>query len=1077
MNSFPSTAFRYLKGQSGLPSTLPGRPSVNLAREESRKVRNLCKGLECFREVLYDEPVVSRSFFSILDVVGTDRDKDECPTSVAMMQNPNLMGSTSAVKTVMADQGPVTPAAVKQDQDSLGSNDTVNSNVEGQESIAFAVEQDQNPPGAASPVSEVTADQAPISFPDTTQDQELDSSAKAAAEVVADQKPRKYVLTTDGDLFQSLFAVKKTPSTSPGSAASSSTLVDPSSRKVSPSDLEFRANGSPGAVKDSANESSDSKHERDSMAVIEETTKKELLKQLKKMTAAEKKAMRKVAKLMTRNETLSAELKTAKAELQNKDVQIDLAKTLANASKLSNVVLRQALQDLRLKISREKTGAGVQEATADPTTVNLEETTPDQDGLNRSSGKDKILKADGDFPYPPLLMTDDPVAGSDSDADFPAQEPITKEISNQHQAQGVICGLEGGVHANYEFSEAAGPATLWGILQSDQREETVDASEEAGPAILWGILQSAQREEEAIVKGDVDEKTTNVPESTGPPSLQSNQCGDEEKVEIKAGEKVVDASEETGPAILWGILRSDQREVEIEVGAVARQETADASEVEGQECADDEAIGASEMEGQECADDEAIGASEADGQEGAGGETADLSEAEAPGPATLWGILKSDCEISRSDSIEELGESAEASEFTVLEEPEGSVSAGVEDQDDSLLPDSHAPETNRDFDPLYDVSDEEEEAVDPAAPINTHTVAEDFDPLYDVSDDGKWAVDQASTASPHPVANDPIPSPHCSVDGDDEVIVEHSVEAIGAAKLDDTVETLTEPIGHAKSVGKDDHQAENHAMGSVLLHETMVSFDTNTQANAGEHVNGFGSDPTAGLKEDWKEELQQATRTANASTVGLVSVELQDEWVREAAELTQGNVIPRVHPVPDATSGEERGREEGQVREGSAVFADLKITCEDLYEKEKEMSQHGTVEASSVTQDGNGVATSGVTCAQLFSALPCTSPSPPRAYYLPPPETFDYIPPMQKQIGPTKCQRRRAERKRAAAKKKEEEVARRRQEEEEARSPEGLARRQAEEDAKLGDRRLNLQALRMKRQEEVGSLRALKIGR
>ena len=59
MMSFLSTAYCHLKGQGGLPSLLQARESVDLAKEESRKVRLFCKGLENFREILYKEPVVS----------------------------------------------------------------------------------------------------------------------------------------------------------------------------------------------------------------------------------------------------------------------------------------------------------------------------------------------------------------------------------------------------------------------------------------------------------------------------------------------------------------------------------------------------------------------------------------------------------------------------------------------------------------------------------------------------------------------------------------------------------------------------------------------------------------------------------------------------------------------------------------------------------------------------------------------------------------------------------------------------------------------------------------------------------
>ena len=59
METFLSTAWRYLKGESALPSLLPAKESVDMAKEKSREVRLFCEGLEKFREILYTEPVVS----------------------------------------------------------------------------------------------------------------------------------------------------------------------------------------------------------------------------------------------------------------------------------------------------------------------------------------------------------------------------------------------------------------------------------------------------------------------------------------------------------------------------------------------------------------------------------------------------------------------------------------------------------------------------------------------------------------------------------------------------------------------------------------------------------------------------------------------------------------------------------------------------------------------------------------------------------------------------------------------------------------------------------------------------------
>ena len=59
MTSFLSTTYCHLKGQGGQSSLLQARESVDLAKENSRKVRLFCKGLEHFRDILYKEPMVS----------------------------------------------------------------------------------------------------------------------------------------------------------------------------------------------------------------------------------------------------------------------------------------------------------------------------------------------------------------------------------------------------------------------------------------------------------------------------------------------------------------------------------------------------------------------------------------------------------------------------------------------------------------------------------------------------------------------------------------------------------------------------------------------------------------------------------------------------------------------------------------------------------------------------------------------------------------------------------------------------------------------------------------------------------
>ena len=57
MGPFLSNAFCFLNGKSSLPSTLPAREAIDRVKEESRKIRLFCKGLEHFRQVFYEDVV------------------------------------------------------------------------------------------------------------------------------------------------------------------------------------------------------------------------------------------------------------------------------------------------------------------------------------------------------------------------------------------------------------------------------------------------------------------------------------------------------------------------------------------------------------------------------------------------------------------------------------------------------------------------------------------------------------------------------------------------------------------------------------------------------------------------------------------------------------------------------------------------------------------------------------------------------------------------------------------------------------------------------------------------------------
>ena len=1185
--------------------------------------------------------------------------------------------------------------------------------------VVSATEQNQKPPSASGTVMEEPMNHEST---DPTQEQELSSSPEPAAETTVDQKPRKYVLSTGGDLFQSLFAAEKTPPTSPGSVASSNTLMDPSSRKVSPSDSETRAKGSPTAVQDFAYPSPDNNHVRNQLEVVEETTRMELLKQLKKKTAAEEKASRKAAKLAARTKSLSADLKSANATVQNRDVQLDLAKTYANAMSLSNFALRQAVQDLSHELSREKsviksqetqsqgdttwsqqkqehlqnhlelvggfstniygpmadmenasaesgqplddvedrgstqqasnrdstsqpeikaeesegqpkekaggffekygfdpaalsrivntviptdqedsekedteessgaekalrklkehvmdsvaadpglapmeahqdssteggpkcvrpeeeqiasgssyaeeTEDQAEEAIADSATTNLEDKTSDQDSLGESSDKEQVLEADDDD-SPPTI--DDSSPGSGCDQGQAAREPIADSIPKHDDAQGMDSSRDSPISGNCEFSEAAGPAALWGILQSVQRDDGVedeaDADEEVagvfevadpptpegihksnqhdsegfdqeatganaatvseveapGPATLWGILISEQKSsgdnsgnafgQQAEANGAIaldksesnnfagaqDEdlvKLNGLPFDAYLPDFNNNAIKDTSTIgkdrtpdprgSVNGDNTAVQEVEAPGPATLWGILESDQESSDNSSGDDAfGQQTdtngtvvLDESERNAFAGAQDQNFNddANDLYSVSDSDNEAETAEpppttdastikedrNLDPNGSVNGDDTAVQEVEAPGPATLWGILKSDCEPSADNPRDEkFEEQAGANGDIIIDDSEGNASAEIQDQDDAklnnFLHDHHTPDINDEANELYNVSDNEEEFAEPLAINNAPTVRE------------------ASISSPH----DSVGSDNIAVQdvNTQEVVEEVNVDTVGANTPDDAVEAAVGPTGGLKCVAEGDTESENGAVEAAHLHDIVEVFGKDTLIGAAEDL---GEDATGFPKEESDEE--HAASTANTSDGS------------EDTILALNDALPSAHPFPDTTADKKKGPEEYETLEGPAESSRLDVTYEEVQsDEDRRVHDVATESSRDITAEGDdaNIGTVDADAQVLTSAGTLQA------------EEFDANPPTLKTNELTKGQRRNLERKRATAKKKEQAATKRRLEEEAAKTPEVLARRLAEEDSKLGERRLALQAARTQSWERMTTL-------
>lgn len=691
----------------------------------------------------------------------------------------------------------------KQDQASPGSTSSVVAMLAGQKPIAPATEPNQTPSGATNIVMSMRESMEPAASTDAAQDEELDTSKKAVTEAIVDQKPHKYVLTSGEHLFQSLYAPEKTPPSSPGSVASSSTLVDPSSRKVSPSDSETWAKGNPTAVKDFAYPSPNSGKVLDPVAIIEEGTKKELLKQLKKKTAAEEKLSRKATKLAARNESLGAELRSAKAKVQNRDAQTDLAKTHANAMIVTNIVLRQAVQDLghewdqqkersledhlqlvdqmgasaynrmaRLEEASVELGRGLdsvdnqmsnQEENVSPMSEGVESKesvslTVDRQateevshavGSGSSTAEETTdqVEANVEWIFPGLKPKESAVIKEQAMAD-----PIASSLEDTTPDQDNL-SESSGEDQTFEFDDDNSSTAEGMISENDHDEEpavSTDAisyqedvqdlglinanyefSKPAGPATMFGTLRSEQRVDEAEDEADAAEEA--AAESVAQESSTDAISNDVQGVGGGHGFGIngnFEFSKPAGPATMFGILRSELRESEVE------------------------------------------------SQERPGDEVADVAEVQIPCPANLWGLLKSNCETSDGHSSgAESGEQGGASGDTVLDESESNVFANVQESDDEELTGGAnvgtSPDLNDNFDGLYDVSDNEEDTIEPPTLSNASTSEEDSAPSLHGSLDGDSV-------------------PHQNVDAP-EVAGEDVLDTIGAGPLDDTVTAINEP--------------------------------------------------------------------------------------------------------------------------------------------------------------------------------------------------------------------------------------------------------------------------------------------
>lgn len=544
--------------------------------------------------------------------------------------------------------------AAMQDIESTGSTSTVMEVEEDQHAITAATLDDQNPTGSTETVREAANDQEPINTAAIKTEQDSLDSASAVTAAMEDQESESKASTKTELTFQSLFETKETnksPPGSPGSATSTNTLVNPQSRKVSPI-----------SVKDFAYPASGTKHVLDPVAIIEEETKKELLKQLRKKTASEAKIAQKAESLIRQVKALSADLKAAKADSQKTTRLVDPAKAEASALTLSNVMLREVAKDLSLELRRVKRDAQVQQNQSNV------ETTGNQ--VKEGSTQNHMEPADENSASAYGRMQ----RGQDSSVErgqglngLSGDNTLisaTKETSLEIEVEGSEAAPE---EHNPSFFDKYGldPASLSGIfspssptvqqLSDNKSAEEVSHAAEATKELIYYEFDSFVDEAGEATSQDTQQQFSETDEDKEEEGLKEDRTQEDPAVEesvmdaIQSAHYVEDVvtgregfvnanfelSDAAGPATLWGIIQSDETETGAEERSAAGEEMDGGEVTDGGETASVSEVLVPVI--METVLQSEQGESEVEDQDGAGVEAADITEVEVSGTSILCG--------------------------------------------------------------------------------------------------------------------------------------------------------------------------------------------------------------------------------------------------------------------------------------------------------------------------------------------------------------------------------------------------------------------------------------------------------
>ncbi|KAL9067996.1 MAG: hypothetical protein Q9161_006519 [Pseudevernia consocians] len=191
---------------------------------------------------------------------------------------------------------------------------------------------------------------------------------------------------------------------------------------------------------------------------------------------------------------LSAELQSAKENLLVIGTEEEIARLYANAIILLNVTLRQAVQDLRLELSREKDGAQMQRTQTQRETI--------WDLPKKEAPRNDLKDADKFAASAYEKETEEDLASQMFTMDVTSSHNKSQDISSggtnrncELPAAGIVETFEFPAPGPVTLTDVPGPITPWDTLESDHDSSGDDSKDEhfedrAGPMCVLDLDES-----------------------------------------------------------------------------------------------------------------------------------------------------------------------------------------------------------------------------------------------------------------------------------------------------------------------------------------------------------------------------------------------------------------------------------------------------------------------------------------------------------------------------------------------------------------------------------------------------------